>query len=175
MRVPIEGEVGVGYVMAEDYDLPPLNFDREEIEAIVVGLSMLSRTGDKTLEQAARRVLSKVDAAKLPADTLSVSDWGIEGIDPAIIRSLRTAVAEERKVKITYSDLSEILTHRVVLPLAITYYVRVAVLAAWCELRSDFRHFRIDCIDECDLLQDTFVGTGAELRTSLQHLSNKES
>jgi len=175
MRVPIEGEVGVGYIMAEDYDLPPLNFDREEIEAIVVGLSLLSRTGDKTLELAARRVLSKVDAAKLPAGSLSVSHWGIEGINPMIIGSLRTAVAEERKVEITYSDLSEILTRRVVQPLAITYYVRVAVLAAWCELRSDFRHFRIDRIAGCDLLNEKFVGTGVKLRAKLQHLSESHS
>lgn len=175
MRVPIEGEVGVGYIMAEDYDLPPLNFDREEIEAIVVGLSLLSRTGDKTLERAARRVLSKVDAAKLPADTLSVSDWGIEGIDPAIIETLRTAVAEERKAEITYIDLSDASTQRTILPLAITYYVRVAVLAAWCELRSDFRHFRIDRIANCDLLRDTFLGTGAKLRAGLQNLSDEQS
>lgn len=174
MRVPIEGEVGVGYVMAEDYDLPPLNFDRDEIEAIVVGLSLLSRTGDKTLERAAKRVLSKVDAAKLPAGTLSVSNWGIEGLDPAIIGSLRTAVAEERKVHIKYTDLSEAFTSRVVLPLAITYYVRVAVLAAWCELRSDFRHFRIDRIVDCDPMEDTFVGAATELRAKLQHLANAQ-
>lgn len=175
MRVPIEGEVGVGYIMAEDYDLPPLNFDREEIEAIVVGLSLLARTGDKTLERAARRVLSKVDAAKVSPDTLSVSDWGIEGIDPVVIGSLRTAVADEQKVEIVYTDLTDASTRRVVLPLAITYYVRVAVLAAWCELRSDFRHFRIDRFSNCNLLQETFVGTGAELRAKLQHLSEKKS
>lgn len=175
MRVPIEGEAGVGYIMAEGYDLPPLNFDREEIEAIVVGLSLLSRTGDKTLEHAARRVLAKVDAAEFPAGTLSVSDWGIEGIAPAVIGNLRTAVAEERKALITYTDLADVSTQRTVLPLAITYYVRVAVLAAWCELRSDFRHFRIDRIADCDLLQDAFVGTGADLRARLQNLSDTRS
>ncbi|MEL6172200.1 MAG: WYL domain-containing protein, partial [Pseudomonadota bacterium] len=62
-----------------------------------------------------------------------------------------------------------------ILPLAITYYVRVAVLAAWCELRSDFRHFRIDRIANCDLLQDTFLGTGAKLRAGLQNLSDEQS
>lgn len=174
MRVPIEGEVGVGYVMAQDYDLPPLNFDREEIEAIVVGLSLLSRTGDKTLERAARRVFSKVDASKLPADSLSVSNWGIEDVDQLIIGNLRTAVAEERKAEITYNDLANASSQRTVLPLAITYYVRVAVLAAWCELRSDFRHFRIDRIARCDLLQDRFVGSGAELRARLQNLSEPD-
>lgn len=59
MRVPIGGEVGVGYVMLEGYDLPPLNFGSDEVEAIVVGLSLLSRTGDKGLQVAAQKVLSK--------------------------------------------------------------------------------------------------------------------
>lgn len=173
MRVPIEGEVGVGYVMADGYDLPPLNFGREEIEAIVVGLSLLSRTGDKVLENAAMRVLSKIDTAKVPSDTLSVSDWGIEEIDPKIIVALRRAVREERRVEITYTDLSGTATSRTVLPLSITYYVRVAVLAAWCELRSDFRHFRIDRIGHCDLTSESFSGRGIELREQLRASESK--
>lgn len=173
MRVPVQGEPGVGYIMAEDYDLPPLNFDREEIESIVVGLSLLSRTGDKTLERAAQRVLAKIDAAKLPADTLSVSSWGIEGVDPAVIAALRAAISDELKIAITYTDLSDAMTHRVVLPLSVTYYVQVAVLAAWCELRSDFRHFRIDRIQSCDLTDDTFRGAGDELRDKLRSVTAK--
>ncbi|MFP6745858.1 MAG: HTH domain-containing protein, partial [Alphaproteobacteria bacterium] len=52
MRIPIEGEVGVGYVMGRGYDLPPLNFDEEELESIVVGVNLLARTGDKALQRA---------------------------------------------------------------------------------------------------------------------------
>ena len=54
-RTPIEGEAGVGYLMRRGYDLPPLNFDAEEVEALWVGLSMLARTGDSTLQHAAAR------------------------------------------------------------------------------------------------------------------------
>ncbi|WP_317055462.1 helix-turn-helix transcriptional regulator [Roseovarius rhodophyticola] len=168
MRVPIEGEVGVGYIMAEGYDLPPLNFGREEVEAIVVGLSMLSRTGDKVLENAAKRVLSKIDSSKLHQDSLGVSDWGIEEVDPQTLSVLREAIAEEQKVDLSYLDLSETTTHRTVLPLSITYYVRVAVLAAWCELRSDFRHFRIDRITNCSRTAERFVGRGSVLRNQLR-------
>ncbi|NNJ69003.1 MAG: HTH domain-containing protein, partial [Boseongicola sp.] len=57
MRVPIEGEAGVGYIMRRGYDLPPLNFDLEEIEALRVGLMMLGRTGDGSLERAASRII----------------------------------------------------------------------------------------------------------------------
>ncbi len=168
MRVPVEGEVGVGYVMQEGYDLPPLNFGRDEIEAIAVGLSLLSRTGDKTLQNAARRVLSKIDTTNVQSGTLSVSDWGISEVDPETIDVLRTAVREERKLDLTYLDLAGAATQRTVLPLSITYYVEVAVLAAWCDLRSDFRHFRIDRVASCELCDCSFAGKGQDLRNQLQ-------
>ena len=59
MRVPIEGAAGIGYVMRKGYDLPPLNFDAEETEAITVGLAMIARTGDKSLQKAATRAANK--------------------------------------------------------------------------------------------------------------------
>ena len=62
MSIPIEGAAGIGYVMRRGYDLPPVNFDQEEIEALRVGLLMLSRTGDSALQKAARRITSKIDA-----------------------------------------------------------------------------------------------------------------
>ncbi len=74
MRIPIEGEVGVGYVMGRGYDLPPLNFDEEELESIVVGVNLLARTGDKALQRAADRVLSKIQLNRTPHDPLRVSD-----------------------------------------------------------------------------------------------------
>ncbi|MFP6742050.1 MAG: HTH domain-containing protein [Alphaproteobacteria bacterium] len=77
MRIPIEGEVGVGYVMGRGYDLPPLNFDEEELESIVVGVNLLVRTGDKALQREADRVLSKIQLNRTPHDPLRVSDcWG---------------------------------------------------------------------------------------------------
>lgn len=175
MRVPIEGEAGVGYVMANGYDLPPLNFSREEVEAIVVGLSLLSRTGDRSLENAAKRVLTKIDTANVAADTLSVSDWGIVEIDPKVIDLLRTAVREERKVRVAYIDLDGVSTDRIILPLSVTYYVEVAVLAAWCELRSDFRHFRIDRMSCCTLTDATFSGVGLRLRKQLHAIKSEQA
>ena len=168
MRVPIEGEAGVGYVMREGYNLPPLNFGREEIEAIVVGLSLLSRTGDKGLRKAAQGVLSKIDTQRLPKGTLSVSDWGVQEADNLLLERLREIIHQERKISIRYAGLNGPTTERTLLPLSITYYIEVAVLGAWCELRKDFRHFRIDRIEACEPLPETFSGEGAELRRKLQ-------
>ena len=60
--VRIEGEAGVGYRLARDHALAPLVFDAEEIEALVIGVRLLERAGDRALVLAARRALDKVDA-----------------------------------------------------------------------------------------------------------------
>src|SRR5260370_36367187 len=59
-RVPIEGAPGIGYLLRRGFDLPPLMFTTEEIEAIVVGARLVSRTGDPNPQEAAESVLSKV-------------------------------------------------------------------------------------------------------------------
>src|SRR5215813_7309886 len=59
-RVPIEGAPGIGYVLRRGFDLPPLMFTPDEIEAIAVGARLVRRTGDPSLQEAAERVLSKV-------------------------------------------------------------------------------------------------------------------
>jgi len=170
MRIPIEGEAGIGYVMRRGFDLPPLMFDADEVEAIVVGLALLQRTGDRGLLAAAASVGAKI-AEVLPqeaggaigSNALQVSKWGAAapGID---MKALRRAIREERKLRLGYLDGADKPTQRVVMPIAIVYYVEVAVLAAWCELRDDFRHFRVDRIASCKSLNERFTGEGAALR-----------
>ncbi len=172
MRTPIEGEAGVGYVMRRGYDLPPLNFDAEEVEALRVGLAMLSRTGDSALQQAATRICHKIDALHAPADWLQISTWGAPLDDPArgcVSKSLlRGAIRDERKLRLTYRDDCGVETQRVVRPLALIYFVDSTLLAAWCELRAGFRHFRTDRIWACDPLEAFFAGQGAALRQILR-------
>lgn len=169
MNTPVEGEPGVGYVMRRGYDLPPLNFDQEEIEALRVGLSMLSRTGDGALTRAAQRVSEKIEALQQPADWLQVSPWGAPLDDPELgcvsKAMLRDAVRAEQKLKITYRDESDNETVRTVRPIALVYHVECVLLAAWCELRQSFRHFRADRIWACDVLDDHFKGQSAALRS----------
>jgi predicted DNA-binding transcriptional regulator YafY len=172
MRIPIEGEAGIGYVMRRGFDLPPLMFDADEVEAIVVGLALLQRTGDRGLQTAAASVGAKI-ADVLPQEAnraigstaLHVSPWGAAppGID---MKALRRAIREERKLRLGYLDAANQPTQRIVMPIAVVYYVEVAVLAAWCEMRGDFRHFRVDRIAAAKLLPDRFTGQGAGLRQS---------
>ena len=168
MRIPIEGEAGIGYIMRRGYNLPPLNFGEEELEAIVVGLRLLQRTGDKGLQSAAHRVLDKIETHRLPVDGLRVSNWGIENTDAARLAELRLAIREERELSITYRALDDAVSSRKVLPLLVTYYLEVAVLMAWCGLRNDFRHFRIDRIEAMAETGSFFSGRGNTLRAEFE-------
>ena len=174
MRTPVEGAAGIGYVMRAGYDLPPLNFDIEEIEAITVGLSLLSRTGDSALEKAATRVFAKIDAAGRDNRSLRVSDWGVadkHAIDPAM---LRAAIRDEQKLRIRYRDRAGRETGRIVWPIALTYFVEVLVVAAWCELREDFRHFRVDRIRAAEVIEEGFKGRGDGLRRAWEQESDDD-
>jgi predicted DNA-binding transcriptional regulator YafY len=171
-RTPIEGEAGIGYIMRAGYDLPPLNFDSEEIEALRVGLSMLLRSGDTSLVEAGKRVRDKIDALHAPADWIHVAPWGAP-LDVAAkgcvsVADLRLAMREERKLRLRYQDGEGNESIRQVRPLAVIYHLECNMLAAWCELRAGFRHFRLDRIIECTALDDHFTGQGQTLRALWQ-------
>jgi predicted DNA-binding transcriptional regulator YafY len=172
MRVPIEGAAGIGYVMRRGFDLPPLMFTAEEVEAIMVGLSLVTRTGDVGLLQAAQGASGKIAdvlpeslAGGLDAGRLKVSSWGAEP-PAADLKLCRRAVREERKLKIAYRDENDRASERTILPLAVIYYVAVTVIAAWCELRQDYRHFRADRIRGLEILDGRFADRGDSLRAN---------
>lgn len=168
MQTPIEGEAGVGYMMRRGYDLPPLNFDQEEIEALRVGLLLLSRTGDSMLQKAANRIFEKVDVLHGPADWLQVTSWGAPNDDPergcVSISMLREVIRDEHKLELTYRDEKDVETQRTIRPIALSYRSTCILLAGWCELRNALRHFRTDRIYGCEKLDDRFIGQGDVLR-----------
>ena len=168
MRTPIEGESGIGYMMRSGYDLPPLNFDAEEVVALRVGLSMLARTGDTALQRAAERICHKIDSLHEEADWLQVAPWGAALDDPAkgcVSKAmLREAITAERKLELTYRDPQDRETGRKVRPVGVVYHLECVMLAAWCELRGGFRHFRTDRIWACEPLEEYFTGQGNALR-----------
>lgn len=163
MQTPILGAPGIGYVMRKGYDLPPINFDLDEAEAVSVGLSMVARTGDIGLWRAARRAARKLDEAAPGTGRLIASSWGIDAMQNIDMSTLRVAIRNERKLKLDYEDANGTGTSRVIWPLTLIYYVDTAMLVAWCELRCDLRHFRLDRIRRCTCVAADFVGLGAAL------------
>ncbi len=164
MRTPIWGEAGIGYEMRRGYDLPPVNFDVEEAEAVAVGLSMIARTGDHALTRAAQRAARKLAEAAPPTDGLIASSWGAMApshVDPSVIRG---AIRDEQVLQLSYLDAEGRATERDVWPLALIYYSDALMAVCWCTLRDDFRHFRLDRMSECAPIEASFTGRGAGLR-----------
>ena len=109
-------------------------------------------------------ILPEDRRAEAQGNHLAVSDWGVHPPKTIDMAVLRAALRENRALKITYLDESGTTTERTILPVALVYYVQVAVLAAWCRLRQDYRHFRIDRIQRMDLAPEFFTGEALQLR-----------
>jgi predicted DNA-binding transcriptional regulator YafY len=162
-RVPIEGAAGLGYVLRRGFDLPPLMFTTEEIDAIAVGVRLLRRLRDPKLQAAAEGVLAKLSVVvpePLQSQLVAAPVYVSEGSAPAVtgidFSELRSAIHDTRKMSIAYVDENGRHTRRTIWPLAMAYYVDVTLIAAWCELRNDFRHFRVDRISDARLLHQHF-------------------
>lgn len=150
--VPVEGAAGVGYLLREEIDLPPLTFTRDELESLVLGARMVQAWGGPALALAAARALEKVEAA-VPNDERRriLSDSGLHVPDfmapPGqgdTLEALRRAINTRQVLALDYVSLNDDPSTRVVWPLGLHFWGKTWTLAAWCELRDDFRTFRVD-------------------------------
>jgi len=171
MRVPIEGDRGIGYIMRPGFDLPPLMFSIEETEAVIVGLALIERTGDKELTQAAKKVAQKIAAAvpeplRQLVSARSLHAWGPIAPEPANVdfTLIRRAIRDEEKLDLAYRDEQGQVTQRIIRPLALIYYLDAAVIVGWCELRQAIRNFRLDRTQACSATGRHFRNEGDALR-----------
>lgn len=161
--IPVEGERGLGYMMTAPITLPPLNLTLTELEALHLGLAVVSKAADEDLQRAAATLSAKVDAV-LPEDRAAPSSgWGFAVYPFAEaargfmhMAPLRASIRSRRKVRLTYDAKDGETTERVVRPLQMEYWGRVWTLTSWCELRQDFRVFRVDRIRTLDVTFETF-------------------
>jgi predicted DNA-binding transcriptional regulator YafY len=169
-RVPIEGAAGIGYVLRRGFDLPPLMFTADEIDAIAVGARLVRRLRDPGLQDAADSVLAKIttilpdglrpgviSAPFYVSDGQAATPMGID------LSDVRYAIRETRKMRITYADVSGQRSNRTIWPIAMAYYVDATLIGAWCELRLDYRHFRVERIVTSTLMDETFSTDGGKL------------
>lgn len=156
----IEGSAGVGYRLKPGYFLPPLMFGPEEADALALGLRFVVRRADDSLAAAARSAFAKLDAM-LPAGVarrarsngLVVAPSSADG--QRTIAVVRSAIERGCKMVLNYVDLRGAVSQRTVWPIALGFFDRVEVLAAWCELRGDHRHFRIDRVRDARLVRES--------------------
>ena len=161
--IPVESETGTGYRLPDHVDLPPLMFTAEELRALVLGVRTVQSWGDSELAQAAISVLNKVDAI-LP-DRLRQDFETIPLFAPAfhvpstlkeVLATLRKGATDRQKVDFDYQRADGQKSHRTVQPLGLFYWGATWSLGSWCELRQDFRNFRLDRMENVTLLNEFF-------------------
>ena len=159
----IQGEPGLGYVLRPGFTLPPLMFSADEIEALVLGSRWVAnRAADERLAAAASNALSKISAVLPPelrdaADAATLLVARRDAADSvAGLPALRLAIRTERKVDIVYQDGDGAESTRTIWPFAIGFFETVRVAAAWCELRQDFRNFRVDRISKLEVTETRY-------------------
>ena len=154
--VPVEGEAGVGYLMRDGYDLPPLMFTREEIVALVAGARLIRAWGGTSMAAAAEEALVKINAV-LPeaernrAQGVQVHAFQMAELDDATrarLDRLEDAIENRTRFRVAYTSETGNASHRTIRPLGLFFWGKVWTLVAWCELRNDFRMFRVDRIGE---------------------------
>jgi predicted DNA-binding transcriptional regulator YafY len=151
--VPIDGEAGVGYILRAGFELPPLMFTRDELAALTLGARFVRAWGGARLAVGAEEALVKIDAVLPESEKRAIAETnlfalGFEMADSVrqIIDRLDLAIRERRLMRLNYLSLDEETTERVVRPLGLYHWGKAWTLAAWCEMRDDFRNFRADRI-----------------------------
>ena len=158
--LPIEGESGVGYRLKAGFDVPPLMFTLNEIEALAVGARMVEAWGGPVLAESARTAMEKIIAA-LPADRrlavertrLYAPGFHVDGKAMQRLEAVRAAIGERRVLRLDYRDAANKASEREVWPLALYFWGGAWTIGAWCEGRDDFRNFRVDRIAALEALE----------------------
>jgi len=130
--VPVEGERGVGYMATGAITLPPLSLTAQELEALNLGIAIVAEAADPELARAAASLGDKVDAV-LPEQVISEADAWKFAVYP-------------------FANAARGVGH-----MHMEYWGRVWTLTAWCEMRGDFRVFRVDLIEEASALPELFT------------------
>lgn len=178
--VPIDGERGLGYLLREPVFLPPMALSLTELEALSLGMSIVQAAADTELREAAKRVLDKV-AQHASNRRQAPKSWGFgvyaferaqEGFRHMPL--IRRAIREGLKLKIDYCSLDERTSTRVIRPLQLEYWGRVWTFSAWCELRNDFRAFRIDKTATCQPTGERFQPeAGKTIEDYIKHVTDQ--
>lgn len=163
--VPVEGEAGVGYMLRHSIDIPPIMFTSDEIEALVVGARMVKTWAGTELGYSAQSALDKITAVIPTAELRSkIEDSKLFSLRFSQRQDLdvnldicRKAIDDKRLLQMSYCRADGEQSLRRIRPLGLYFWGNVWTLVGWCELRDDFRNFRLDRIQSIQSENATFI------------------
>lgn len=164
--VPIEGEAGVGYRLQKQFELPPLMFDQDEVESLILGARMIKAWGDRQLSASANSALNKI-LAVLPtqlraleeSSAIQVPDYQQQASITPYSEQIRKAIKQHQVIRVEYTNAKGDNSQRQLWPLGVFFWGNAWTLVAWCLLREDYRVFRLDRLKSFEALEETYTVT----------------
>ncbi|MFY2506957.1 helix-turn-helix transcriptional regulator [Vibrio pectenicida] len=164
--IPILGESGTGYVLQSGTHLPPLMFTKHEMIALELGMRMVRSLSDNEL---AKSVLTDKLKQQIEDFPICVPDVHTEKRSSNLGKTIRHAIADKLKIKLHYISQNKSKSQRTVQPLGLVFWGHSWTLVAWCDLRGEYRQFRLDRIENCFVLDETYETTESK---NLEHYIN---
>ena len=166
--IPISGEAGVGYMLDGEFNAPALQFTPDELEILAIGLRLVFRDGDNPMQRAAESTLSKIQAGLKTLGDFDAIDLYATGqpheYNGTFLTQSRQAIRNRKVIELDYCSIAGELTTRRVKPISLLFFHNATLLAGFCELRQDFRNFRVDLIERLDETSDSFNNEHYKLR-----------
>lgn len=173
----------MGYALGAGFDVPPIMFDADEIEALALGLRVVRAWGDHALSDGASRALAKIEAVLPPSLRERVQSTAMFAPGHHVpterfsttLGVVRAAIREHQRLRFDYTDASGANSERTVRPLALAFWGAKWTLGAWCELREDFRTFSVDRIERPAPLERFEAERGRGLDDFLKHVTGSDA
>ena len=156
--IPIDGEAGVGYLLRDEYRLPPLMFNSDELKALALGALMVQAWSDRELASVTKTAIRKIESIlpeklrkEIELEQIVVPDFQLAEATSDNLAAIRHAIDEGMKLVVRYHSLKGESTERTIWPFLLYFWGNKWTLGAWCELRRGFRSFRVDLMQQAEL------------------------
>lgn len=170
--VPIGSEAGKGYFIVDGFHLPPVMFSPDEASAMLLAGKLVEKMTDQSIRQAFESALLKIKAVlntqekdRLESLEDHIEVWRRKQDPPSefpnkFLTEIQEAVVQKHTLQMAYfSPGKNQVTARLVEPIGLFYYGTAWHLIAWCQLRKDYRDFRVDRIKEMKNTGQSFSNT----------------
>ena len=163
--VPVLTEEGKGYMLMEGYRIPPVMFTEKQANALILAEQLVLKNKDASFIKDYSEAIDKIkstlrytikDKANLLANRTQYKEVIHRERNSNNLSDLQNALTNYKLVKIQYINKEGSATNRLIEPFALlsaeNWY-----LIAWCRLRKEFRFFRLDRIQNMEILSENFA------------------
>lgn len=179
--IPIDGEAGVGYLLRDEYRLPPLMFNSDELKALALGAMMVQAWSDRELASVTKTAIRKIESIlpeklrkEIELEQIVVPGFQMAETTSNNLTAIRHAIDEKMKLNLTYDSLKGEQTQRTVWPFLLYFWGNKWTLGAWCELRQGFRSFRVDLIANSVVAEQFPEDPGRSLQAYVDYQRDSE-